>query len=134
MGTKSWQDYFQSVQIEIGNLGISSGIYEDQIKKLETKAEGNTLAARKGEQQLNETRELLGKTGKAIDELKELYETTKEWGKPSQRVIGHIIRSPAITVDTLPHGFTKDLAIIKLDKEKFRNIDGNMNVLDLGAF
>jgi hypothetical protein len=36
MGTKAWGDYLQPVQIEIGNLGITAEIYEDQIKPLES--------------------------------------------------------------------------------------------------
>ena len=71
----------------------------------------------------------------AIDELGELYETMKrEQGKPSQRIIGHTVCSPTITVNNPPYGFTKDTSIIKLNKERFRDIDGSMNVLDLGVF
>ena len=70
-----------------------------------------------------------------IDKLEELYETMKrEQGKSSQCIIGHTICSPTITVNNPPYNFTKDTSIIKLNKERFRNIDGSMNVLDLGVF
>ena len=71
----------------------------------------------------------------AIDKLGELYEMMKrEQGKPSQCIIGHTICSPTITVNNPLYSFTKDTSIIKLNKERFRNIDGSMNVLDLGVF
>jgi hypothetical protein len=58
--------------------------------------------------------------------------TKEHWSKPSQRIIGHVIRSPAITVNTDSYVFTKDYAVVKLD-EKFRN-SFKGNVLDLGVF
>ena len=70
-----------------------------------------------------------------IDKLRELYETMKrEQGKPSQCIIRYTVCSPTITVNNPSYGFTKDTSIIKLNKERFRNIDGSMNVLDLGVF
>ncbi|KAI0029942.1 hypothetical protein K488DRAFT_79884 [Vararia minispora EC-137] len=133
MGTKAWDDYIESVQVEIGNLGITAEIHEGSIEKLRPKAEGTNASARKAQRDLEETEELLRKTRKAMDELEELYMTTKrDWSKPIQRVIGHTVRSPPISVDTPPHGFIKDFAIIKLDKDRFKSVEGPMNVLDLG--
>jgi hypothetical protein len=46
---------------------------------------------------VKKTRELLEETTGAINELQELYkQTKKDLGKPSQRVIGHVVWSPAI--------------------------------------
>ncbi|CAL1705516.1 unnamed protein product, partial [Somion occarium] len=133
MGTKAWDDYLQSVQIEIGNLGITVEIHERHLATLRPKAEGSTTSAKMAKEELKETEELLRKIREAINKLEEFYDMTKkEWAKPSQQIIGHIVRSPPISVNTPPHGFTKDVAIIKLDKEKFKNVEGPMNVLDLG--
>jgi hypothetical protein len=48
------------------------------------------------------------------------------------RVIGQVVWAPPITGNTAPHGYTKDVCVIKLDKKKFwPNFKGN--VIDLGA-
>ena len=94
---------------------------------------GDTPAAEKAKKELTGTRELLKETTDAINELQELYEQTKmDFGKPSQHVIGHVVWSPAITVGTAPHAFTKDVCVVKLDKARFLpNFKGN--IIDLGA-
>ena len=137
MGTKAWDNYLQSVQIQITSLGITAEIHNDEIKRLETKVVGTDDPAKKAtyEEELEVTRGLLAKTRTEVGVLEELYKTTKEeWETPNQRIIGHIVHSPPITFSTPPHPFTMDLAIIQLEKEKFSNCDGNMNVLGLGVF
>jgi hypothetical protein len=134
MGTKAWGDYLNSVQIQIRNLGTAAEIKRESIGRLEGKVEeGDTPAAKKAKKELAKTRELLQETTDAINELQNLYEQTKkDFGKPSQRVIGHVVWSPAITIGTAPHGFTKDVCVVKLDKARFLpNFKGN--VIDLGA-
>ncbi|KAG2075077.1 hypothetical protein BDR04DRAFT_77602 [Suillus decipiens] len=134
MGTKAWDHYLKSVQIKIRILATTAEIQEESIERLKGSAEGNTTpATEKARRELRQTQELLEGTNSAINELRELYEQTKkDFGKPSQRVIGHIVWSPAITVGTAPHGFTKDICIIELDKARFLpNFKGN--VIDLGT-
>ncbi|EIW81472.1 hypothetical protein CONPUDRAFT_124600 [Coniophora puteana RWD-64-598 SS2] len=133
MGTKAWDDYLKSVQIQIGVLGTAAEIHERSIGRLEGRVAGDDPAAEKAKKELTKTRELLKETTDAIDELQELYEQTKkDFGKPSQRVIGHVVWSPGITVGTGPHGFAKDVCVVKLDKAKFLpNFKGN--VIDLGT-
>jgi 5-bromo-4-chloroindolyl phosphate hydrolysis protein len=135
MGTKAWDDYLKSVQIQIGNLGTAAEIHWESIGRLERGAEGDTHAAEKTKKELRKTRELLEETTDAINELQKLYEQAKkDFGKPSQRVIDHVVWSPAITttIGTTPHGFTKDVCVVKLDEARFLpNLKGN--VIDLGA-
>ncbi|KIO31335.1 hypothetical protein M407DRAFT_220464, partial [Tulasnella calospora MUT 4182] len=133
MGTKAWKDYLESVQIQIGYHGTAAEIYRESIERLEGKMEGDTPAAAKARRELRKTRELLEETTDAINELQKLYDQTrKDFGKPNQRVIGHVVWSPAITVGTAPHGFTKDVCVVKLDKGRFLpNFKGN--VIDLGT-
>ena len=136
MGTKAWDNYLKSVQIQIGNLATAAEIHRESIRRLEGRVEGDgadTPAAKKARKELKKTRELLEETTDAINELRELYERTKkDFGKPSQRVIGHVVWSPAITIGAAPGPFTKDVCVVKLDKARFLpNFKGN--VIDLGA-
>ena len=90
-------------------------------------------AAKKAKKEPKKTRELLEETTDAINELQKLYEQTKkDFGMPSQRVIGHVVWSPAITISATPYGFTKAVCVVKLDKARFLpNFKGD--VIDLGA-
>jgi hypothetical protein len=135
MGTKAFENLLTSIKIRIGEHGTMLEIYEAQINKLEERAASNDKEdVRKAEKDLTRTKRLRDETTEAIDDLEELHKKTKkDWSKPSQRIIGHVVRSLAITVNADPYSFTKDYAVVKLDKEKFRK-SFKGNVLDLGAF
>ena len=134
MGTKAWDDYLKSIQIRIGNLNTTAEIHRESIRRLEGRMAGDTPVAKKAKKELEKTRVLLEETTNATDELHELYKQTKmDFGETTPRVIGYIVWLPAITVDTPPHGFTKDICVIMLDKARFLpNFTGN--VIDLGLY
>ena len=56
----------------------------------------------------------------------------KQWPKPKDRVIGHVVWAPPISVSTAPHSYTKDVCIVKLDEKNFSQ-NFRRNVLDFGA-
>ena len=133
MGTKAWDNYLKSVQVRIGTLCTAAEIHGELIGRTEGRMVGDTPVPEKAKKELRKTRELLEETTDAINELQGLYkQTKKDFGKPSQGVIGHVVWSPVITVGTAPHGFTKDVCVVKLDKARFLpNFQGN--VIDLGV-
>jgi hypothetical protein len=135
MGNKAFRSLLTSIKIRIGRHGIMMEIYERQIEKLEERAAGDDEEdAKKARKDLTKTKQLLDDAIEAIDDLEKFHERTKkDWSKTSQRIIGHVVRSPAITVGTSPYDFTKDYAVVKLDKEKFKK-SFKGNVLDLGTF
>jgi hypothetical protein len=135
MGPGSFKNLLLSIMIKIGRHGKAIKLYERQIQDFEERAasddEDHAAHAR---QDLKKTRRLLDEANEAIGELNVLYKRTREhWSKQTQRIIGHVVHSPAITVGSDPRGFTTDYAVVKLDKEKFRK-SFKGNVLDLGEF
>jgi hypothetical protein len=57
----------------------------------------------------------------------------KDWSKLDNRVLGHILRSPAITLGVGEHRFTEDWGIFLVNRAKLG--DGFQgNKLDLGVF
>ncbi|KAH9044292.1 hypothetical protein EDB85DRAFT_2284617 [Lactarius pseudohatsudake] len=68
---------------------------------------------------------------KAINKFHD--EVTKYWSEESQRVIGHITYSPAITVGTGTKRYTEDWALIELDRSKIDWDNFRGNVIDLGT-
>ncbi|OJA16892.1 hypothetical protein AZE42_13336, partial [Rhizopogon vesiculosus] len=133
MGIGAFTNFLISIQGHIGTLNFTVGFLEKQITALTARSEGSGPNAEQAAGELVKTRYKLGKTRTAIEELKKFFvKMKKQWTKPKDRVIGHVIWAPPISVSTAPHGYTKDVCVIKLDEKKFsQNFRGN--VLDLGA-
>jgi len=129
MGGTKFNDFLLSIQALIGSLNMKITLLEKNIKSYTTRVEsGNQQAVvdmAKVQQKLDETRE-------TIVELKKFYATLKrDWYKVNDRIIGHVVWAPPITGLTAPHGYTQDVCVIKLDKERFLpNFRGN--AIDLG--
>ncbi|KAJ7600564.1 hypothetical protein C8J56DRAFT_813361 [Mycena floridula] len=131
MGTKTWAAYLQSLDRHINTLVDAAEFYENSIERSEEEAVDDTDSSEEEDaaMDLEDKRVLLKRTNHAINKLLKLHDKTKkDFGKPSQRIIGHVVWSPAITAGP----FTKDICIIKLDKARFLpNFRGN--VIDLGT-
>ncbi|KAJ1306713.1 hypothetical protein OPQ81_007703 [Rhizoctonia solani] len=116
MGNTAFADLLASIQARIGILNnTSDGSNDAQVV--------SGLASTEGD---------MRKKKAAIEELKKFYiKMKKEWSELNERVIGYVVWAPPISVLTPPHGYTKDMCVIKLNEKKFsRNFKGN--VIDLG--
>jgi hypothetical protein len=123
MGSKAYTDLLQSIQSHIGTLISTISFLEKEVTFYQMTQATHELGA--VEHQLNDTRN-------TIKALKEFFvKMKKEWKKPKDRVIGHVVWAPPISVNSDPCGYTKDVCVIKLNEKKFlRNF--KKNVLDLG--
>jgi hypothetical protein len=109
-------------------------IYGRQIKRFEARVGGDEEDVAEAKKELKQTRGLLDDANEAIKDLEKFYEKVKKkWGKPSQRTIGYIRSSPAITLNVGPEGFTEDWAAFEADGPKFKDAYKG-NFIDLGAF
>lgn len=133
MGTKAFKDFVKAIQAQIGTFNSTVDLVETRIKTLTVRAQGEGEAAQKAAGELETSQKQLIDTKAAIVELKKLFVKVKsEWAKPADRVIGHVVWSPGISVATAPYNYTLDVAVVLLDKKKFLpNFSGNL--LDLGA-
>ncbi|KAH7881699.1 hypothetical protein F5I97DRAFT_1291768 [Phlebopus sp. FC_14] len=126
MGEVAFTNYKSSIQAHIGTL-------IDAKKSLEKRVETFTArVANDSRVKLTENESELSKTRRHIDELKRFFLViNKKWNKPKDRVIGHVVWAPSIGVGAAPHGYTRDLCVVELYKDRFRNMTGN--VLSLGT-
>lgn len=134
MGTKAFNDLLVSIQARIGTLKATVGVLEKRVETYtNTVAAGGPTAVATATNLVMTQTDLDSKL-QAIEELKEFYvDVKKYWENLDDRVIGHVVWAPPISVNTAPHGYTKDVCVIKLDKKKFGdNFRGN--VIDLGAY
>jgi hypothetical protein len=133
MGTKAFTDFLVSIQGRIGILIIMVGILEKKITTLTARSEGGGPNVEQTALELVEAERELSKTQTAIKDLKKFFvKMKKQWTKPKDRVIGHVVWAPPISFSTPPHNYKKDVCVVKLDKKMFAQ-NFRKNVLDLGA-
>jgi len=133
MSTNSFTNFLTSIQGHIGILNNTVVILKKRVMALTARSEGSGPNAEQAAREVVETQHEMRKTRTAIEELKEFFvKVKKQWTKPKDRVIVHVVWAPPISVSAAPHSYTKDVCVIKLDAQKFsRNFRGN--VFDLGA-
>ncbi|KAF8330226.1 hypothetical protein F5887DRAFT_1081921 [Amanita rubescens] len=121
LGTRAFDDLVESIKNLIGDNVATADIYKRLMKK------EDDVEKRK------EIKQLLDKTKKAIKVLQKFHEdVTNEWIEPNQRILGHVIHSPPITLGAGTAGFTEDYAILELDSSKIEKAFRG-NVIDLGT-
>ncbi|CUA69287.1 hypothetical protein RSOLAG22IIIB_08413 [Rhizoctonia solani] len=129
MGTNAFDDFLASIQDRISRLNITVTILRKRVATYKKRVDA-------GDQQaatyLEKTEGDEKKTIEAIETLETFLVKMKSgWSKPEDRVIGFVIWAPPIGV-AAPHGYTKDVCVIRLDEKKFMsNFRGN--VIDLGT-
>lgn len=131
MGTEFFTNFYQSIKVHIHRLNIKGDVLERQIKAIMAGSEGRDPDIEEAAN-LVEAQHELSQIPKAIEKLKNFYvEIAEQWKKPQNRVIGHVVWAPPISVSSTPHNYTKDVCVVKLDEKKFLP-NFKRNVLDLG--
>jgi hypothetical protein len=132
MGTKAFENFLKSIEGHLGRLHMTVDDLEEQIAAFTARSEADLSNPEQVASKLERAQHQLNKIRMAIQEVKRFFvEIKKQWTKPKDRIIGHVVWAPPISFSTAPHGYTKDVCVIKLDEKKFsRNFRGN--VLDLG--
>jgi hypothetical protein len=133
MGTQACDDLLESIQASIGTLKGTISVLEKQANWYSAAAMKGGTGAAQAATKLTATQADIVNKNEAIEELKAFFVTVKkEWSELKDRVIGHVVWAPAISVSTPPHGYTKDVCVIKLDKKKFGD-NFRRDAIDLGA-
>ncbi|CAE6419968.1 unnamed protein product [Rhizoctonia solani] len=136
MGTDAFNGFLASIQTRISRSNITVTILRKRVAMYRRRAEAGDQQAATN---LKKTEADEQKTIEAIKTLETfLFKMKLGWSKPEDRVIGYVIWAPPIGVGAppiglaLPHDYTKDVCVIKLDEKKFMsNFRGN--VIDLGT-
>ncbi|KAL6306131.1 hypothetical protein BKA93DRAFT_816510 [Sparassis latifolia] len=130
MGNRAFDHFLASIQAKIGNQNTTVTFLEKHAAAYKKKADASN------EQEATElvaTKDDMKNRKKAIEALKAFFITMKKnWSEVNDCIIGQVVWAPPITGLNAPHGYTKDVCVIKLDKKKFwPNFMGN--VIDLGT-
>lgn len=126
-GQQAFKEYLKATQAKIGEQVIMQEFYEGKIHRLQEKAPGVADVAddlQQANRDLDTTKDRIAVMERAFHEIK------KDFMLPSQRKIGHLIRSPPLQLGVGPYHITEDWALIELKKEMVQNFSGNF--IDLG--
>ncbi|KAG8740173.1 hypothetical protein FRC10_004699, partial [Ceratobasidium sp. 414] len=131
LGCKAYQNVLRSMMDKIGCEALMAEYYKNELEDIgeAVEGEGATIADTR-----EEFRGKLAKAEKVMGTLSEFHrEITMLWTDENQRVLGHIIHAPPISVSTGDKDFTEDWALVELDDDKidWQNFKGN--VIDLGT-
>lgn len=131
MGTEAFTRFLTSIKNYIGTMNETVNLLEKEVETLTARSVGGGANV---VHELARARSDLDDTKTSIVELKTFYvKIKKDWTEPKNRVIGHVVWAPPITSVEPPGRFTRDVCVIKLNKEKFsQGFRGN--VLDLGVY
>ncbi|KAH8114185.1 hypothetical protein DFH11DRAFT_1856007 [Phellopilus nigrolimitatus] len=134
LGKRAFTNLVDSIKVRIGRHGIMVKHWRKQIEGFEQREKGTEAvdvekakAARiKTQGLLDEAEEAMGALGTLLDRV------NKDWKKPHNRTIGHILRSPPISLGVGEQRFTEDWGIFQVDRAKLGNgFQGNK--MDLGT-
>ena len=130
MSDRGFENLIASIEDLIGVLETTVTVWTKKINTYTGRASGGDKQA---QENLATCQRNLNDAEAAIKELKKLLVLLdRDWSPIDNRVIGHVVWSPPLTGFNLPYGYTRDVCVIKLDKDKFLpNFRGN--VIDLGA-
>ena len=135
LGRSAFSSLVDSIKLRIGRYGLTVDHWRIQIEEFEEREKDtNSVDIENAKAARIETQALLDKAEKAMNALGVLLDRVKQdWKKLDNRVLGHILRSPAITFGVGEHRFTEDWGIFKVNRAKLgAGFQGNK--IDLGAF
>ena len=125
IGTKAFDDFLKSIQAKIGSLKNTVTLLNMSIEAFTDKPQ-LTGKLKSAEARLKETNEKI----EALNDVFVMMQ--KDWSDPKSRVIGHVVWALPITGKTPPHGYTQDVGVMKLDKDRFMP-NFIQDVINLGA-
>ncbi|KAH8914289.1 hypothetical protein BT69DRAFT_1105728 [Atractiella rhizophila] len=134
LGKQRYLDLHDSIKLRIGRHCISMRRWTKQIEGFLEKEKGvNPAEVRKAADSRCETQVLLDRAEKAVKALRALLERVEaDWKTINNRVLGPILRSPAISLGVGEYRFTEDWGVFRIDRVKLG--DGfRGNTLDLGT-
>ncbi|RDX51398.1 hypothetical protein OH76DRAFT_1454946 [Lentinus brumalis] len=130
LGTKAYNDLVTSIDDKFREHESEVDRCKRQIRKLESEVNPKNFVS--GVQEKRTLQKLVRKQCEVIEAYRRFREeVTMNWADQSQRVVGHVVRSPPITLGAGSEGYTEDYAVVELDRSKFDKSAFRGNVIEL---
>ena len=134
LGNRAFNNLLDTIQVRIGRHAISAERRRTQIEAFEEREKGiDADDVEKARKYRAQTQALLRKTEEAMEARGAFFnEVNNGWKKRDKRVLGPVLRSPAIRLGVGEHHFTEDWGIFQVDRAKLGDgFEGNK--IDLGV-
>lgn len=132
LGSRAFQNALEAITAKIGHEDLMIDICNDKLEDLGQAVEGEdakTATKRK------EFEDSLAKAKASKESVYEFHgNVTRLWSAESQRILGHVLYAPPISVVTGDKRFTEDWALVELNCGKFDWNVFRSNVIHLGTF
>lgn len=132
LGSVAYDDAIGAMAVEIGQKHDSIKIQSQGLEGLGevTEDEDARIIAKHKEYYEKEVE----RAKRAIAKVDALHsDVTKHWSIFAQRMLGHVIHAPPISVSTGPQKFMEDWALVTIDRDKINWDKFHGNVIHLGT-
>ncbi|KAF9036790.1 hypothetical protein BJ165DRAFT_1394853 [Panaeolus papilionaceus] len=120
-----FKSYLESIRIHIVRRIWDSRRGQQRVDEYKTKVQTG-VDLPKSRFTLEEAEANLVKSRAQLNRVKEFYaDIVKNWSSRKNRTIGFVTWSPPLGLGAAPHCFTRDLCVVELYEDKFRNMMGN---------
>lgn len=133
LGEGQFNNVVKSIKSRIGAHQYSIQIWQEEIERMD-QLEANNTADPEAQNERLEYEECIQTAESEIGALGVLLgQLENEWKTYNSRILGHVIRSPPLSLGVGDQKFTEDWAIFRADRAKLGDgFRGNM--IDLGTF
>jgi hypothetical protein len=132
LGSNAYPAALEDMMAKIGRTIIFVDQYKRELAALGKAVEGEDATVAEAREEFKGNLVKAEKTIAAVNAFHS--DITKHWSVGSERVLGHVVYAPPISVSTGPKQFTQDWALIALRRDRidWNNFKGN--VMYLGTF
>ena len=131
LGSKAYSNAVKSIMSKIRGDSIMVGYYKHRLEALGEDVEEDVEVA-------NAREKLKGELAEAEESMRTLNEfhnkITRFWSTDVQRILGHVLHAPPISVGTGDKCYTEDWALVELHSEKIDWKGFKGNIISLGTF
>ncbi|KAL5478231.1 hypothetical protein ACEPAI_2415 [Sanghuangporus weigelae] len=131
LGSRAFQNSLEAIMDKIGHEDLMIDSYKDELEALGEASEGEDTKTTTNRKEF-EDRLANAEASKAS--VYEFYDNvTRFWSAESQRILGHVLYAPPISVSAGDKRFTEDWALVELNHGKFDCNVFRGNVIHLGT-
>jgi hypothetical protein len=135
LGRRAFTNLVDSIKVRIGRHGIVIEHWRRKFAHFDRREQGTDAAdVESAREDRLVTQRLVDNAEAAMAALGELLkQVNRHWRQPKNRVLGHVLSSPAISLGVGPRRFTEDYGIFRVNRDKLG--EGFVsNKIELGAF
>ncbi|EIW74633.1 hypothetical protein CONPUDRAFT_140422 [Coniophora puteana RWD-64-598 SS2] len=131
LGSRAFQNALEAIMDRIGHWSYMVDGYEEEFAHLGERVEGEDPKTTSNRQKTKYRLEEAEASKASVSEFHR--EITSLWSAESQRILGHVVYAPPISVGTGDSMCTEDWALVELNRGKFDWDTFRGNVIHLGS-